>query len=199
MRPATGTLSLLLSLTLLSCGNKQDADQTAFTQEDFVTAGYLAYQDSLVQAWNLMINDDNRKLRAMHELLAELRSTGEPDRSVILARFEDRLKQLHRIRYTQKSMRNADVIEEYDFASGTLVREVLAMTEVSTTFATSVRLQNLVDDIRLAEARVSNYRADYDDLVSHYNSFVDVNKAYLRQLNRDSLQKRPLFQMVSIE
>lgn len=189
----------LVSVIGWSCANNRSGDHEAFSQEDFVTENYLAYQDSLVHAWNLMISDDNEKLSALHALLEELRSTEQTSTQLSLVRFDERLQQLHRIRYTQKSMANNDVIEEYDFASTALVREILTAAETSTAFPVNARLQVLVDQIRMAEERIGNYRSDYDDLVSHYNSFLDVNKAYLVQTHLDSVRKKPRFELVSIE
>ena len=197
MRTQIGILILLLSLVSWQCSRRNDG-KTDYTQEDFITASYLDYQDSLVNSWNLMISDDNEKLAALHQLLAELRAV-EVENQPQLIRFENRLAQLRRIRYTQKSMSNADVIEEYDFASTTLVREIVSTAEMSTAFSDNIILQQLVEQIRMAEERVENYRADYDDLVAHYNTFLDANKTYLGQVSRDSLTKKPRFELVSIQ
>jgi hypothetical protein len=199
MRIQFGLIVLLGAFLGWGCSGKKGNQRETFSQEDFVTDNYLAYQDSLVHAWNLMMSDDNEKLAALHTLLEELKSTGTSDFQPHLAKFDERLSQLHRIRYTQKSMANGDVIEEYDFASTSLVREILSTAETSAAFNSNVHLQMLVDQVRLAEERIENYRADYDDLVSHYNSFLDLNKTYLVEMDRDSLRKKPLFQLVSIK
>lgn len=196
MRVLTGVLSLLTTLAFWQC-TRPDGERVLYSTEDFVTENYLAYQDSLVHAWNMMISDDNDKLTSLHELLSEMRNAGEVGNAHLLLKFEERLSQLHRIRYTQKSMSNADVIEEYDFASTSLVREILALAESCPAYPTHTRIQQLVEEIRLAEERIENYRADYDDLVTHYNLFLEVNKKHLGQVNRDSLRKKPLFQLVT--
>jgi hypothetical protein len=158
----------------------------------------VAYQDSLLQSWNIMIGDDNQKINAMQILLRELKSTDADDREQ-LERFEQQLEQLSRLRYTQTSMSNADVIEEYDFASGTLVMELISLAESRVEYNKSLVLQKLVDDILLADDRVNNYREDYDDIVADYNYFLDKNKPYLKEINADSLRRRSLFQMVSVD
>lgn len=185
---------------LMSCGDKQENTQNiAFTKADSVTELYLSFQDSLLQSWNVMINDDNQKIKSMHDLLHELLiiSTDERDQ---LTKYEEQLDQLIRLRYTQKSMGNADVIEEYDFASTTLVRELISLAESQPEFAENSTLQKLVENIRMADERVNNYREDYDMVVMEYNNFLDQNKAYLQEANRsDSLEKKHLFQMVAVE
>jgi hypothetical protein len=147
----------------------------------------------------VMINDDNQKIRSMHNLLHELLviSTDERDQ---ITKYEEQLEQLIRLRYTQKSMGNADVVEEYDFASTTLVRELISLAETTPEYPKNSTLQKLVDDIRLADERVINYREDYDLIVIDYNRFLDENKSFLEEANRnDTLEKKYLFQMVSVE
>ncbi|MEO5979949.1 MAG: hypothetical protein ABIS36_12760 [Chryseolinea sp.] len=179
-----------------SCNVHKESDQlnSMYSVEDSLAA----YQDSLVQAWNIMISDDNQKINAMQTLLHELESTSIDDRDK-LERFGQQLEQLGRLRYTQKSMSNADVIEEYDFASGTLVMELISLAESRIEYNKNMLLQKLVDDILLADDRVNNYREEYDGVVADYNDFIDNNKPYLKEMNADSLRKRSLFQMVSVE
>ena len=187
---------ILATFAAFSCSTRQ-RESEAFSQEDFVTESYLAYQDSMVQSWNMMISDDNEKLASLQSLVDELQKVEHSEDQPSLEKFEQRLRQLHHIRYTQKSMANMDVIEEYDFASTALVREIVSAAELSTTFPENPRLQLLVDQVRMAEERVENYRADYDDLVGHYNSFLDQHRTDL-PINRDSIRKKPGFQLVSI-
>ncbi len=191
-------ICLCSALAQWSCRGKSDSFLNSFTKADSVTDSYLAFQDSLFQSWNIMINDDDQKIIAMHNLVHELIATSTDDRGKI-QKFEEQLHQLVRIRYTQKSMGNSDVVEEYDFASVSLVRELISTAESKTEYRNSIILQKLVDDIRLAEERVNNYREDYDDLVWRYNYFIEENQSYLTEIDSDSLQKKHLFQMVSAE
>lgn len=190
---------LVVSIVTIRCSRQQQENGSSYTHEDFLTESYLVYHDSIVHAWNMMISDDNEKLTSLHLLITELQTLDESKDQAVLKKFDSRLRQLRHIRYTQKSMANADVIEEYDFASTALVREVLSTAEMSEGFAENVRLQSLVEHIRLAEERIENYRADYDDLINHYNKFLEENRADLVQLSRDSIKKKAQFQLVSIE
>lgn len=181
-----------------SCGERQADKPTHFTKTDSLTETYLALQDSMLQSWNVMINDDNEKLEAMTNLLHELVVSGSTDPQLL--DFQERLEQLKRLRYTQKSMANNDVVEEYDFASNALISELLALAESQKQFAYNTTLQKLADDIRIADQRVMEYRAQYDQITSRYNSFLDENKKFLKEIDSDSfLEKKPLFQMVSEE
>jgi hypothetical protein len=195
-----GLIVVIGGVSLMSCSEKRvDSSDATFTKADSLTDQYLAFQDSMLQSWNIMINDDNQKIKSMHNLLHELLVISTDGRDQI-TKYEEQLDQLTRLRYTQKSMGNADVVEEYDFASTTLVRELISLAETTPEFAKNPTLQRLVEDIRLADERVNNYRDDYDLIVMQYNEFLDENKLYLLEANRnDSLEKRYLFQMVSVE
>jgi hypothetical protein len=194
----SGVLISCFGIVMWHCSEKQAAsEETTFTKQDSVTDTYLAYQDSMLQAWNVMINDDNQKIKAMHNLLHEL-MVSNPDQRAEFAAFEERLEQLTHIRYTQKSMANADVVEEYDFASNSLVSELLSLAEGQTEFASNTTLQQLAEEIRMAEQRVNNYRNDYDGIVLAYNHFVEKNKNFLSEVDQNTApEKKPLFQMVS--
>jgi len=196
----SGLFISICGVVLMNCGEKKANDpNTTFSKADSLTDSYLAYQDSMLQSWNIMINDDNQKIKAMHNLLHELLITSTDERDQ-LTKYEEQLDQLVRLRYTQKSMGNADVIEEYDFASTTLVSELISLAELKTEFAYNNTLQRLVDDIRTADQRVDNYREEYDVIVIKYNRFLENNKPHLKEINHsDSLEKKHLFRMVSVE
>lgn len=185
---------------LMSCSVKVTEDtKPTFTKSDSLTDRYLAYQDSLLQTWNVMINDDNQKIKSMHNLLHELIVTSADERDR-LEQFEEQLDQLERLRYTQKSMGNADVVEEYDFASTTLVQELISLAESKTEFAYNTTLQKLVDDIRTADQRIDGYREEYDAIATKFNRFLERNHGDLKEItHKDSLEKKPLFRMAVVE
>jgi hypothetical protein len=187
------------AVILCSCGEKPDTEQTSFTKADSLTDTYLTLQDSILEVWNEMINDDNQKIESMHNVLHELRVSGSVEQQV-LESYEERLNQLSNTRYTQKTMGDADIVQEYDFASNTLVTELISLAEAQPQFAYNTTLQKLVDEIRLADQRVNNYRYEYDRITSEYNKFIEQNKDSLTEVNMDSfLVEKPLFQMVAEE
>ena len=189
---------LLFSIVLIGCGEKKVPTQdTTFTKVDSLTDYYLAIQDSMLQAWNMMTHDDNEKIVAMHNLVHELMITNFTDKD-ILTSYEERLDQLKHLRYTQKSMANPDVVEEYDFASNSLVSELISLAESRTEFTYNTTLQKLADDIRSADQRVASYREEYDIITFHYNRFLDQNNQFLKEIDpNQTFEKKPVFQMVS--
>lgn len=199
-RFAVGLLILSCGALLVNCGDKKPSPpQTSFTKADSLTDRYLAYHDSILLSWNIMINDDNQKIKAMHNLMHELLITNTGDRDQ-LRQFEQQLNRLTSMRYTQKSMGDEDIVEAYDFAVNTLVSELLSLAESKSEFTFNTTLQKLVEEIRVADQRVNNYREDYDYIVQEYNSFLKRNNSYLQEMNLgDSMKQKHLFKMASSE
>ncbi len=200
MSPQTyRTLFFVIGVFFLSmgCNSKKHQDETSFTRIDSLTEMYLTLQDSMLDTWNMMIKDDNQKIKAMKGLLHEIQIGGQfvPGE---LNSYEQRVDQLSRIRYTSKTMWNTDVVEEYDFASESLVSELIALTESYTSFSYNTTLQKLVEEIRAADLRVENYRADYDAVATLYNQFIEAHKEMLKEIaDNGTLDKKPLFQVAS--
>ena len=168
-----------------------------FTKADSVMDTYLSLQDSIYKVWTVMINDDNQKISAMHNLLHELKLTNAEEQETIRS-FEERLSQLSELRYTQKSMMEADVVGEYDFASNSMVTELTSLAEARTEFSYNTTLQKLVNDILAADQRVENYRAQYDLIATRFNEFLEKNKSILSDSGENkATEKKPLFQTTS--
>jgi hypothetical protein len=187
-----------LSVGTFGCKQQQEDQQDIyFTKTDSLTDIYLSLQDSLHTHWNLMINDDNHKLNAMHSLLHELMVT-HPEEMDQYAKFEERLEQLSRMRYTQKSMANEHVVEEYDFATNALIIELITITESTREYSYNSTMQKLVDHILTADQDMTNYRIAYDSIVYAFNTFIEENREHLEESGQDlPTEKRPQFQMAS--
>ena len=184
-------------LGIAACDQKTSSERGDFTKADSLTETYLALQDTMLQVWNSMIHDDNRKIKAMHHLLEELKRSNPEDLSE-LESLEARLEQLASLRYDQSSITDPERVSEYDFASNSLVTEIIARAETEENFATDQLLQELVDSIRAADQRVMTYRQEYDRTASRFNAFIDRNKEVLQEIDSQTLvQKKPLFEMAS--
>jgi hypothetical protein len=189
---------IFLSFAFFACSEHKRPDETHFTKADSLTDTYLELKDSMLETWNSMINDDNQKLKAMDNLLHEL-MVSNPSKKEELQGYQERLDQLVHSRYTQKTMENSHVIEEYDFASNSLVTELITLAESQPQFAYNTTLQKLVETIRTADQRIENYRAEYDQIASDYNAFIEQNKEFLHEIDEDTSSKKPLFQTVAEE
>ena len=183
-------------LALSRC-DKKPSEHASFTKADSVTETYLALQDTMLQSWNTMIHDDNRKITAMEHLLTELMRLN-PEKQEELKILQERLDDLKLMRYDQKSMSDSEIVTEYDFVSNSLVSELLTLAESQKEFAYNNNLQKLTDTIRSADQRVMNYREAYDATVSQFNTFIESNHDFLDDITEDSfLEKKPLFQMTA--
>ena len=144
-----------------------------------------------------MVKDENEKLRSMHDLLQSMNGSDLFDKSQVVT-LEQRLEQVERIRFNQKTMFNTHLVEEYDFASNSLISEIISLVESNSAFIQTKELQPLIDNIKEADQRVNYYRSNYDSVAQKFNDFLEKNKIYLKDLDQSSTpEKRPLFQMAS--
>src|SRR5690606_28950701 len=103
------------------------------------TDQFLRYQDSMLYAWNRLVNDDTRKIRAMHDLLHRLMTNGQHDQGELIA-LEQRLNSLSELSITQESINDATLVEEYDFTTSSLVTELLSLARSDESFAEDAKL-----------------------------------------------------------
>jgi len=184
------------SILLFSCNNQPaNREKTTFTKVDSLTESYLILQDSLLHAWNVMAWDEKEKTKAMHGLIHLMHQKEEFDDQQLIT-LEQRLDQLDRIRFTQKSLANNYVIEEYDFASNSLVSEILSLAEADPEFIKNMTAQKLVDKVKVTDQRVGEYRSQYDRIAARYNAFLEKNNNYIREIDKDYTgEKWALFRM----
>lgn len=187
-------VSGLLPILFIQCGSKNEpAEEMGYTHADSVTEVFLMLQDSLHDTWSMMVSDDNEKIKAMKSLVHEMK-IGTQFTPEKLAALEERIDQLSKIRYTPKTMSNADVVEEYDFASNSLVTELVSMAESLSSFSYNTTIQKLVEQIRSSDLRVENYRADYDSIASAYNRFIEKHATSIKEVTEnDTVVKKALF------
>lgn len=184
----------IMPVLFMQCGDKPQAqEEMGYTHADSITEVYLMLQDSLHDTWNMMLRDDNEKIKAMKGLVHEM-EIGTHFTPEKLAVLEERIDQLLNIRYTPKTMRNVDVVEEYDFASNSLVTELISMAESLSSFSYNTTIQKMVEQIRSSDLRVNNYRADYDSVAMAYNRLIEEHTTSIKEIaNTDTVMKKALF------
>lgn len=184
----------VIPVLCMQCGEKPKVQEDmAYTHADSITEVYLMLQDSLHDTWNMMLSDDNEKIKAMKSLVHEM-EIGTQFSPEKLAALDERIDQLIKIRYTPKTIGNTDVVEEYDFASNSLVTELISMAESLSSFSYNSTIQKLVEQIRSADLRVDNYRAEYDSVAAVYNRFIDGHANSIKEItNADTVMKKVLF------
>lgn len=190
-------LSVVWITGIFTACNKKPQRHFEFTRADSLTENYLSLQDTMLQVWNTMIHDDNRKVRAMHHLLHEL-SVSNPGQVETIDRYVKRLDDLVALRYDQQSISDPEIIAQYDFASNSLVTEVISLAESQREFPYNTTIQKLVATIRAADQRVLDYREQYDKVASKFNRFIGEHHRQLDEIVSDSVvEKKPLFEMAA--
>lgn len=194
---APAVFSTLL-IVLGSCGgNRSETIETTFTAADSLTDQLLQLQDSMLYAWNRLVNDDTRKIRSMHDLLHELMTDGGYDQGALID-LEQRLNTLTVLPITQESINDATLVEEYDFTTASLVTELASLARSHDSFVGDAKLNEMVQDIILIDQRVETNRRYYDAVASAYNRFLENHAELAAEIGiRTTLTKKPLFEMVS--
>jgi hypothetical protein len=186
------SFSLGVSL-MLGCGRTAtSSEKTNFTHADSLTETFLTFQDTLLHSWNLLAKDEHEKLdaleRALHGLIRL--SAAEPSHISTLHNRLDQLKQIH---ITQKTLSNPYVVEEYDFASTSLISEILSMMETNPKITTDRDLAELIDKIKFTDQQIELYRFGYDSIATEFNAFIEKNKFFLKDVDHNNLEKRAVF------
>ena len=195
MAARLSALFLLFMSGVLCCAKRGDIYYTSFTKADSVTDTYLSLQDSVLRSWNMMIHDDNQKIKTLRNLLHELQVTTSGD---TLNVYTEKLDNLKELRYDEKTMWDRGVIEQYDQVSRQLMNDLVSIAEARSEFNYNTTLQKLVQEIRVADQRIDLFKSEYDVITAKFNAYLQANKDYLIEIvQKDSLALRPLFQSSS--
>lgn len=194
MKIAGISFSISIALWLVSCGKQEsDVAKVHFTHVDSLTETYLILQDSLLHTWNVLMKDENEKLKNMQRLLDHMLSNEVYDQDQIQS-LKQRLEQLERIRFSQKTMVNPHLVEEYDFASNSLIAEIISLAEADPRFDVNPKLRQWSESIKLADQRVDIYREEYDLVVNRFNQFVTQHQSDLKKIDKNwEGEKKPTF------
>ena len=192
-------VALGTGLVFWSCHHKKVNTDRAinFTKVDSLTETYLTLQDSLLHAWNVMAWDDNEKIKSMHGLIHLMhQQKGFSDQTLIS--LEQQLDQLDRIRFTQKSVSNTYLIKEYDFASQTLFKEIVQLLESDPSLYELDNVKKNIEKVQMMEQRAPSLRLQYNETAGRFNLFLDSNRKYLKDIDKDCTgEKIAVFEMGS--
>ena len=194
-----GSFGLMIgSFALVSCVRSTVSNErTNFTHVDSLTETYLTLQDSLLHSWHLLAKDEDQKLNAVENTINRLVKLS-PSNIAQLEVLKTRLNQLKEIHITPKTLSNQDVVEEYDFASNSLISEVLSIADASPALLADTQLSSAIEKIKVTDQRTLNFRLAYDSIANEFNAFLEKNKGILKDIdNSTSLEKRPVFNTIS--
>lgn len=182
----------------MSCGRSATINETTtFTHIDSLTDTYLSLQDTLLYSWNVLVKDELEKVDAMEKALHQLIQLPVPEKSQLVT-LQSRLQQLKQLRITQKTLTNPYVVEEYDFATSSLVAEIVALSESNSVLMQNKNLSVLIEKIKVAEQHTPLFRSSYDSIALLFNTFLEKNESSLKEIDKSGpLEKRPLFSGVA--
>jgi hypothetical protein len=164
------------------------------TEENLSPEGiFLSMQDSIKNAWQVMIADDDEKHFHISRLLDELLYAGNIDSIRI-----DSLRQFGVFvvssRYDQQSMAESWRIDRYDSLNSVLINRVINLAYQEPEFDKYPLMQELIIDIQEADNRVLMHRIHYDNFVFNFNQKLsDNNKEYKKVINKQGLEPMPVF------
>jgi hypothetical protein len=184
----------ILSLSLLNCGGKKE-EQLSAEQLDSLRATYYALNDSLENAWQQMVEDDEKKLAYLRRLVEEVANTNNYSEEEYQT-YMNMIDGLANMRYTQETMINSEVIDEYDSASSEVISRITQYAYNHPNFENYPLMQELIDDLNQAQSMLLIYRSRYDMIAKNLNDFIEENQHRLIDKDNTKVQykKKPLFE-----
>jgi len=190
-------LAGITSALIINCGGKKE-EQLSAEQLDSLTATYYALNDSLENAWQQLVEDDEKKLAYLRRLVEEVANTNNYSEEEYQT-YMNMIDGLANMQYTQETMVNSEVIDAYDSASSVVISRITKYAYDHPNFENYPLMQELIDDLNQAQSMLLIYRSRYDIIAKNLNNFIDDNEH--RLIDRDNtivqFKKKPLFEYPS--
>jgi len=155
---------------------------TTFSKADSLTDAYLVLSDSLLQSWNRIVGNEMDKSRALQEIIDDLENS-----SMLTAELREslqvRMEQLEKIRFTQASIDDPQIVEDYDVAFQAIVDDLSRLSK-----------SNAETMFRYLQENSMTNRISYDSLARSFNDFVQRNQSMLEEIrSNNELEAKPVF------
>lgn len=194
--PVKSAVVVLLILTGCAASCKRDGTKTAGRNPASAAAVKTqldVLRDSVDLKWRTMTESDDQKIGITRLLLRELNGQRgiDPAQIQALERANARLKPR---RYTQQTMRNSALIDQYDTAQDSLLHALLPVAAPNGNAPTE-NARNFVEGIQQLDAVVVAFRVQYDRATQQYNDYLKLHQAELASIGGKyaELQPLPLF------
>ena len=174
---------------------KKSSDTEESLLLDSLVIQYQSLNDSVDSNWDIMIADDDDKHVLMNRLLLEVSYTNNFDKS-IYEELSGLVKKLPQIRYDRKSMKDSDLIDEYDSATWGLTDQLIQFARNHPRYDDTPMMEELIDDINAKNNFVLMHRIHFDNWAKELNAFMDANDNTLKKAEPPvKLERLPLFQL----
>jgi hypothetical protein len=185
------TLSLIgLAVTALfacACSTSNSIhEHTRFSKADSLTDAYLVLSDSVLQSWNRIVVNEMDKSKTLQELIEDL------DHAHLLTdelreSFEVRMDQLEKIRFTQETIEDQQIVQDYDVALQSIIDDISKIAKSPGSPDANAMFKYLQQNSFVN-------RLSYDSLARSFNEFVQKNKTALKDIETEKeLDEKPLF------
>jgi hypothetical protein len=191
------TFSLLALVTVIGCNNQPQnkTEVVQFNKIDSLRSTFLGIEDSLLHTWNVMINDDNKKIKALTRLVQEIVYAGGED-SVMTKDLIVQISNLKSKRYSRKTMADSQLIDYYDSISNDLVNQAITLAIAHDEFERNIVMNEMIDEINQSEGKILFYRVDYDEITKTYNSFIKQHQSIMDEIDNDHTKiQLPIFEL----
>jgi hypothetical protein len=191
-------LLFLLAAACSSRISRQSEEQLSDEQFDSLRTVYYGLNDSLRQSWNLMMEDDDKKLSNLQLLLEEIRKSGNHSEDT-LDSLTQMLTALKNLRYDSTTMGISERIDQYDSTTSAVSEAIIAYTESLPEAEFDPVINVLVDQVMRANNSVLLYRIRYDNFSEDFNRFLEKYKNVMSAIDSSGgpVYKRPMFRLVN--
>jgi hypothetical protein len=168
---------------------KQDEIQALRLQID-------SLQNSMDIAWDTMIAEDDKKLDYMKRMMQEAVYVVKADESRVEL-LSGEIEALRKFRYNRVTMNNSDLIDDYDNATDSTLRKVMAFMATIEGANEVPLVMELEDDIFKFDQMVLKRRVVFDDAAIKLNIIIENQSKDLEALGApyNSLEKQALFML----
>ena len=198
MKKAIRTLlfAFLCAAAYSACQRASEEKKVGERQQtiDSLEQSFQTLNDSLETRWEIIVAEEDRKLKNMRRLLQEISSFPVYNRArldTLLAQLE----QVYAMRFDPETMTSAQ-IDRYDSASSVVKNRIVRFALEHPDVEEQPLVSQLIDSIENADQKILFYRVQYDNYVRDYNAFLEGNRDFFREIDTTGLfRERTLFQL----
>ena len=189
-------IAILVCALLFSyaCAKKSNTSGTLTSEDlDSLQTQFSEIKVQMDQAWVAMMLDDDGKIENLKRLLQEVVYSNNYDQAKIDL-LQSKVEAVENMRYDQETMRDSDLINQYDLETEDVIVEIVDYVTSLPAFQTYPLMATLVEEVQQAEERVLGFRVGYDRTVQMHNDFIEQNNNHMADIDQDAqLDSKPMF------
>ena len=191
--PAKSAAVVLLILMGCAASCKPDGSKAAALNPASAAATKAQFEvlrDSVDLKWRSMTDSDDQKIGVTRLLLRELKGQRGIDAGQLQG-LEQANARLKARRYTQQTMANSALIDQYDTAQDSLLHALYPVAAPNGAAPTE-NARNFVEGLQQLDGGVVGFRVQYDRAAHQYNDYLKLHQAELESLGGKYAELKPL-------